>query len=75
MVAFRAISILSDPKCQTVSVEEAAARLGISRGTAYEMRRAGIFPVPVITIGVKQKQYRIPVGALNELLVADGPNP
>jgi excisionase family DNA binding protein len=74
MIAFRAITLMSAPSCQTVSVDEAAARLGISRDTAYDMIRAGTFPVAPIRVGPKGKQYKIPAGHLNKLLGVDGPN-
>lgn len=35
----------------TVSVEAAAAALGVSRAHAYECVRAGTFPVRTITVG------------------------
>jgi excisionase family DNA binding protein len=35
----------------TLTVEEAAARLGISRTLAYELARAGRLPVPVLRLG------------------------
>lgn len=37
----------------TVSVEEAAALLGVSRGYAYEQIKVGSFPVPAIRIGAR----------------------
>ena len=37
----------------TLTVDEAAVLLGISRGTAYEAIRTGDFPVEPIRIGVR----------------------
>ena len=36
---------------QTLTVEEAAARLGISRTLAYELAKTGRLPAPVIRLG------------------------
>jgi len=35
----------------TLSIEEAAKRLGIGRGSAYAAARADTLPVPVIRVG------------------------
>lgn len=35
----------------TVTIPEAAALLGVSRRTAYELAARNEFPVPVLTIG------------------------
>ncbi len=45
-----------------------AAILGFTRNTAYEMIRAGTFPVPVIRAGTK---YRVSVVAILRLVDAD----
>ena len=50
---------------QTVSVEEAAAMLGIGRAGAYQACREGRFPTPVIKFGVR---YLIPRELLEWLL-------
>lgn len=71
MVPIHALSRYSDSRCQTVSVDEAAARLGIGRDTAYAMIRVGNFPVPVLRLGPKQQRILVPVGPLNRLLGND----
>ena len=50
-------------KRQTMTVEEAAKRLGIGRNTAYDAVRAG--QIPSVKIG---KRYLIPRAALERLL-------
>jgi len=40
-------------KCATVSLPVAARIIGISRGTAWDLNRRGIFPVRVIPVGSK----------------------
>jgi excisionase family DNA binding protein len=42
----------------TVSLTEAAARLGISRAYAYRLAREGRFPVSVLEIGRKKRVSR-----------------
>jgi excisionase family DNA binding protein len=49
----------------TVSVQEAAALLGISRTTAYRLAACGEFPVPVIKVG---RKLRIPTALLANIL-------
>ncbi len=39
------------PKPQTLTVEEAAERLGISRTLAYELAKADRLPAPVFRLG------------------------
>jgi Helix-turn-helix domain len=46
--------------------------LGFTRNTAYEMIRAGTFPVPVIRAGTK---YRVSVAAILRLVHADTDHP
>ena len=41
------------PSSETVSVEVAAARLGLSRGKDYELARQNALPVPVLRFGRK----------------------
>ena len=41
---------------QTLSLEEAAVALGISRSTAYAVARRGEFPIPVLSIGRKLRR-------------------
>lgn len=48
-----------------VDVQTAARVLGIGRGVAYGLIRAGQWPTPVLHLG---KQIRIPVAPLLELL-------
>jgi excisionase family DNA binding protein len=55
------------PPSETVSVEVAAARLGLSRGKAYELARRNALPVPVLRFGRKMV---IPARALDRLLMA-----
>jgi excisionase family DNA binding protein len=59
---------LSRPACETVSVEVAAARLGLSRGKAYELARRNALPVPVLRFG---RKMAIPARALDRLLLVD----
>ena len=49
----------------TVSPHEAAARLGIGRGTVYRLLKAG--RLPAVKVG-KRPHFRIPVRALDEVL-------
>lgn len=58
------------PPSETVSVEVAAARLGLSRGKAYELARQNALPVPVLRFG---RKLAIPARALDRLLLADDP--
>ena len=56
------------PPSETVSVEFAAARLGLSRSKAYELARQNALPVPVLRFG---RKLAIPARALDRLLFAD----
>ena len=47
----------------------AATILQIGRASAYQMARAGTFPVPTIRVGVR---YRVPVAPILELLHLTG---
>jgi len=51
----------------TTDIETAAAILGIGRTKAYELARAGVFPVKVIRIG---RRYLVPIPAILQLLDA-----
>ena len=51
------------PECKTVSVPEAGARLGLSRGGAYEAARRG--EIPTIKFG---RKLVVPLAALDRLL-------
>lgn len=53
-----------DPRCLTVSVEETARILGISRGAAYTHARDG--SIPTIRLG---KRLLVPKAALDKLLM------
>lgn len=53
-----------EQSCETLSIEEAARILKISRGTAYRSARNG--SLPVLVFG--QRRYRVPVKALQRLL-------
>jgi excisionase family DNA binding protein len=53
----------TEPLCQTITVEEAAKKLGISRTLAYAAARRG--EIPTIRIG---KLLRVPLPALDRLL-------
>jgi excisionase family DNA binding protein len=55
------------PPSETVSVEVAAARLGLSRGKAYELARQNALPVPVLRFG---RKMAIPARALDRVLFA-----
>lgn len=55
----------------TVDVVTAGRLLGIGRTTAYQLARAGRFPVPVLRIG---GGYRVPTGPLLALLGIDTPS-
>lgn len=52
--------------CLTISVEEAARVLGISRGTAYSHARDG--SLPTVRLG---RRLLVPKAALEKLLSAD----
>lgn len=56
---------MSRRKRETVSIPEAAARLGISTSAAYKQAAAGTFAVPVIRSGGRLLVVR---AALDELL-------
>lgn len=43
----------------TYSIPEAAARLGIGASTAYHLIAIGSFPVPVISLGPKNRRIRV----------------
>lgn len=60
---------MNDSSSRTISVEEAAAMLGIGRSLAYESVRIGTFPVPVIKVGTR---YLIPRAPLEQLLAGVG---
>ena len=45
----------------TTDVVTAGQILGLSRNSAYQLARAGTFPVPVLRAGA---QYRVPVAGL-----------
>ncbi len=49
----------------TVTPHEAAARLGIGRGTVYRLLKAGL--LPAVKVG-RRPHYRIPVRAIEEAL-------
>jgi hypothetical protein len=53
------------PSSETCSVEVAAARLGLSRGKAYELARRDALPVPVLRFG---RKLAIPTRALDRVL-------
>ena len=58
---------------ETVSIPEAARRLGVSAWAAYRSIQRGDFPLPVIRVG---KRVLVARAALDELLSAragDGP--
>jgi excisionase family DNA binding protein len=52
-----------DEGCQTISITEAAARLGIGRNQAYEAAKRG--EIPTIKIG---RRVLVPVMAFRRLL-------
>ena len=56
------------PSSETCSVEVAAARLGLSRGKAYELARRDELPVPVLRFG---RKLAIPTRALDRVLGID----
>ena len=49
----------------TVSIEEAAHRLGVGRTLGYELARTGSFPCRVLRIG---KLFRVPIADLERVL-------
>jgi excisionase family DNA binding protein len=53
------------PPSETVSVEVAAARLGLSRTKAYALARQNALPVPALRLG---RKVVIPVRALDRVL-------
>jgi excisionase family DNA binding protein len=57
---------LPDPLLEpTIDVERAASLLGIGRTKAYELARAGRFPVPLLACG---RRYRVPSAPLLDAL-------
>lgn len=59
----------NDMNRATLTVEEAAERLGISRTLAYELASTGRLPVPVLRLGRRIVVSRL---ALERVLNADG---
>ncbi len=55
--------IYGDSECLILTVEQAAVKLGISRGLAYDAARRGV--IPVLRIG---RRVLIPAVALEKLL-------
>lgn len=53
------------PGPELVSLEDAAKRLGISKATAYRLRRISQFPIPVIQVGFL---YRVRAADLDEFI-------
>ncbi len=53
---------------QTCTVEEAAEVLGISRTSAYDLIRRGVFPAPTIKLG---RRIVVPARPLQRLLDGD----
>lgn len=62
----------ADPQCLTVDLHTAARWFGVSPDSAYDMVRAGTFPVPPIRLGPKGKLIRFARAKLEALL---GPLP
>jgi hypothetical protein len=60
------------PSSETCSVEVAAARLGLSRGKAYELARRDELPVPVLRFG---RKLAIPTRALDRVLGIEDVSP
>jgi excisionase family DNA binding protein len=58
---------------ETVSVEAAAKRLGLSRSLAYQLARQGALApgIPVLRFG---RKLAIPARALDRLLLVDDPS-
>lgn len=54
---------------QTLTIEEAAAALGVSRGTAYQAAREGRLPV----IRISPRRLVVPRHALEAMLTGTGP--
>lgn len=53
-------------------LQTAAAALGISRATAYDLASKDEFPVPVIRYGAR---YSVPTAGLREVLLGETPPP
>lgn len=49
----------------TMSLEDAAVRLGIGKSMAYQRALAGTFPTRILKIG---RIYRVPIADLERLL-------
>lgn len=63
-------AVLPDPEVEpTISVDQVASALGVSRATAYEAVRTG--SIPSIRIG---KRYVIPTAGVRRLLQLDPPS-
>lgn len=58
------------PESQTLSVEEAARRLGIGRTLAYELATTDRLPIPVIRLG---RRLVVARAALDRLLGSEAP--
>jgi excisionase family DNA binding protein len=61
--------VASAPETGTVSVRQAAARLGVCHETVYDQIRAGRFPIPVIRVG---KRILIPAKPLERIVSGEG---
>jgi excisionase family DNA binding protein len=53
-----------------LTIPEAAARLGVNTRSAYDLVRDG--KLPVLRIGLKRPQYRVPIAAMERLEAAMG---
>lgn len=61
-------------EAQTVSVNQAAQRLGISRAFAYQLIARSEFPVPVQRLGKRLLVWRDPLTRYIEAACAQSPN-
>lgn len=66
--AYSQVASTRQPARETCTVEDAAARLDLSRTAAYDLIRRNEFPVPFIRLG---RKIVIPVRALDRLLMAE----
>ena len=65
----RGVGMVRNMERQTVTVEEAAQALGISRAQAYALIARGEFPCPVIKLG---RRVVVPLRPLQRLLDGEG---
>lgn len=70
MESIRIHSVIPETGAATVSFTRAAELLNIPRSTAYELKRQGRFPVPVLR--VSERKWVVAVARIEEFLSGKG---